>query len=599
MERHTDILLIVPLKEEFEYISSELGHFEADKRIYNKFKELPPVYRLEHPSGLRISAVILNVMSNETSALVVERCISRLDPRLVVAVGIAGSLDNDIRLADVVVGDAICSYMSESKAEGKDDEIKMKYNGVSHVFAVGDRFRQFFANLSTHTSRKAFEEWRQEGRKLREELGLATTGEFKEGRKRVSVELGGSEPRLHVGSIASGPTVGASEPFREELKAINRKFHALEMEGAGIARACAQRSHADPVDFLLLRGISDFADKRKQALEARSGRKWRELATRNAARLFELCLSSETFRSYIRRRPQADTPIHIALFLSGHSHYVDSIVAGFREELSHALANTRFWPHIIQAVGRPGQHAHEANVCELKRLVDEFGVNGPRFIVSVGTAASLAARKLCFNDRPIIYLGVSEPARVGFTPASSELVAGVSYGVSIADTVEIIRAAFPKLRPTFVLSPDQYAQDQHLLEALRERYNDEQVPAVSLNEPSEIDFNLAQPVFFGRFFLCNNMSHFVRLNPKHAFVGVSADNVMRGAILSIGYDTLEIGRIGARDIVVPVVRNETRLSDVGQLRPEGLVIAYNEGIAAKIGVTISDAIRLRLTHVVQ
>ncbi len=72
------------------------------------------------------------------------------------------------------------------------------------------------------------------------------------------------------------------EAFRIELLGIDRRFAALEMEGAGVACAADTRQPATP--FLIIRGISDYWDERKKTLD-RTGVAWRESTNRRAARL--------------------------------------------------------------------------------------------------------------------------------------------------------------------------------------------------------------------------------------------------------------------------------------------------------------------------
>ena len=69
----------------------------------------------------------------------------------------------------------------------------------------------------------------------------------------------------HLGPIASGSVVGASSAFVEEVKRINRKFLAIDMEAAGVAPAAAERIH--PLPCSVVRGISVIANEEKKALE--------------------------------------------------------------------------------------------------------------------------------------------------------------------------------------------------------------------------------------------------------------------------------------------------------------------------------------------
>ncbi len=582
----TDILLVVPLQEEFNYIKNVFTGFEKDTDTGKVFPQLSNLYRLKHHnSGLDVCAVILNDMSNEVAALASERCITSLKPRLVIGIGIAGSLDNEILLADVVISGTVCNYLSESKAVDKKTfkdktQLQIKTASVSHTYSPQDKFIQFFNNLDNS-------EWQKKCKSSRKSLRLKTHVKLKKKKIKIANKL----QKVKVGNIASGPIVGSSGIFRDFLITIDRKFHALEMEGAGIALAC-KRQHRNEIDFLLFRGISDFADKNKKALEKTSKNEWRKLAAFNAARLVDECLSTEAFKKLLRAPHNATTPLNIALFLSDHVHYVDSIAAGFRDELARTYAETHFWPHIIQAVGSPNSINIKKNKEELQKLVSE---SKPEYIVTIGTAATQAAFELYKGKRKVIFLGVSEPEKAGFI-GSNFMSAGVSYGVDIQETVELLKQAFPNLTPTFVHNgAKKYAQDDLLLKSLRKKYDTDKVPDLKLETSGSFQ-DQPNRLYFGRFFLCKNISEFTESNPDKPFVGVSIENIMKGAILSIGYDTLEIGRVGASEILAAHHLAQKDLDNIRAIAPKQRVYGFNCTVSNRIGHQITDEFRKKLTH---
>ncbi|MCP4657532.1 MAG: 5'-methylthioadenosine/S-adenosylhomocysteine nucleosidase, partial [bacterium] len=99
------------------------------------------------------------------------------------------------------------------------------------------------------------------------------------------------QPQFTVGPIASGPVVGAAQQFTNWLKKINRKYLALEMEGGGMLAAVSSRS--DPTRSLILRGISDRGDKRKQKLDRIGKGVIRRYAMNNAIRLLWKLIEAE------------------------------------------------------------------------------------------------------------------------------------------------------------------------------------------------------------------------------------------------------------------------------------------------------------------
>jgi nucleoside phosphorylase/ABC-type uncharacterized transport system substrate-binding protein len=596
MSLYTDILLIVPLEEEFGYVKEIFPDFEEDSASRGICPELPILHRMTHRSGLEICAVVLKMMCNEHSALIAERCIRRLRPRLVIGLGISGSLDeNYVLLGDVVVSSSVCNYLGEAKAidvttRDKGEILDFKNSMSRHTYPVRD------ALLSQFDATKRFERWRADCEAARTALGLTIdTGDPAAAGGAVqaqSIFVAHEQPRLHVESIASGPVVGASQLFKDFLESVDRKFAVMEMEGAGIALAC-KRQPGDGMDFLLIRGVSDFADRHKSELEKRSKDRWRQLATGNAARLFDHLLNDAEFRRTLRSNSTATQPLNIALFLSDHVHYVDSIAAGFRDELSKIYDGTRFWPHVVQDAGSPRESDNASNIKRLEKLIEDSQCE---FVVTIGTSATRAAAELLRNEaRKLVFLGVSQAGDTGF--ADRPATAGVSYGVDVATTVELLKAAYPTLQPVFLHSPSaEYSQDNLLLEALRRRYSREEVDDCELTEVKEFYDENKRRIYFGRFFLCKNMRDFCRKNQDKAFVGVSVENTMKGAVMSVGYDTLEIGRLGAREILASNHLLNKSLRDIKVLHPAKVFISYNSGVAARLGVQISDEFRLRVTH---
>jgi hypothetical protein len=108
--------------------------------------------------------------------------------------------------------------------------------------------------------------------------------------------------------MATGDIVVASEAFAKWIREANRKFLAMDMEAAGAALAAYRN---DSADLLVIRGISDYADEHKAALDAGSGTPgvqdaWRRYAVRNAAEYLSILLTSSGFPWRDRPEPKKD-----------------------------------------------------------------------------------------------------------------------------------------------------------------------------------------------------------------------------------------------------------------------------------------------------
>jgi hypothetical protein len=98
-------------------------------------------------------------------------------------------------------------------------------------------------------------------------------------------------PELHIEITASGNFVVKSVEFGEKIKGMNKYISTVEMEAAGIEKALFLE-HANQADLLMIRGVSDYADKNKTALEKKSKDQWRAFAAANAARLLQTIFRS-------------------------------------------------------------------------------------------------------------------------------------------------------------------------------------------------------------------------------------------------------------------------------------------------------------------
>jgi len=249
--------LVVPLHEEFESVLEHWPVLRSTAHAGTTFIELDMT-----SLGLTCIATVLREMGPSVAANRTEKLLNAAEVSMVILLGLGGSLDKGVELADVVVADEVNEFAATSKAvpAGKDMFV-LEYSGA--------HFRSDYSIIDAianwpFTTAGLYREWQSAVRGCPE-------GSMLDGAKR---------PRLQIGHIASGDTVGAAEAFRVELKGIDRKFVALEMEAAGVARAAEARSPTVP--FLIVRGISDYSDERKGTIDQKDQGMWRRLAIHSA-----------------------------------------------------------------------------------------------------------------------------------------------------------------------------------------------------------------------------------------------------------------------------------------------------------------------------
>lgn len=205
------------------------------------------VQRRQHERGTRFEvgtlrgtdcrvALGLTGVGNNASAPLTERAISMFSPTAVVFVGIAGALQDTVRLGDVVVAKCVYAYHG-----GTSDEDGFKAR--PRMWETPHRVLQ----IASHLKRTG--DWACEG-----------------------------SAAVHLGPIAAGEVVQSSRSANDarRLRLHYNDAVAIEMEAAGVAQAC----HFSNSPMAVVRGISDLADGSKTTDHDRS---WQPVAAANAA----------------------------------------------------------------------------------------------------------------------------------------------------------------------------------------------------------------------------------------------------------------------------------------------------------------------------
>jgi nucleoside phosphorylase len=270
-QRPVDIGIVVALPEEFdellELARPYTSHHDPDLDAY-----------VFERGSYRCAACLVGDKGEVQAARVTERLVALLGPGSVVVIGITGGVHDDLRVGDVHVPPQAVEYIQDGKAAPT----------ASGGFAVAPgapAYRADFALLAAVRRFKnsypdAYERWLGDGR-----ADLATLISDTAVRHRLFAEdLVRPDVRLLAdGYVATGPVVGAAAAFSAWIRSHNREVKSLEMESAAVLLT-AQARH-NPKRALAIRGISDFGDDRKQALDRIGGGSLRQYAMRNAVRL--------------------------------------------------------------------------------------------------------------------------------------------------------------------------------------------------------------------------------------------------------------------------------------------------------------------------
>jgi nucleoside phosphorylase/5'-deoxynucleotidase YfbR-like HD superfamily hydrolase len=290
-------LLVIALREEFEYAVQALGLKLTPQRTSGVSYYLIdiPLDAAHHAHG---AVAFMGDMGNVRSGTFTQKLLDLLHPRLVVSLGISGSLKSWARLGDVVVASATDEYLHRGKAvTGPDGRWDLQFGGEAFPTTVG---WHDLANNAEFSQPELWAAWRRDT--------LDSRPESLEALERRALPAGSrTEPAVHVQHVASGEVVGASPDFKRWLASHDRNYAALDMESAGVVGTA--HAHPDDPQTLVVRGISDPADELKELLDEATGGAVRKWALDGALRFFRLLMQSSDHPWLRSRHDQAGTDL--------------------------------------------------------------------------------------------------------------------------------------------------------------------------------------------------------------------------------------------------------------------------------------------------
>lgn len=276
-----DYLIVVALDEEVDYIGRIIeaitGHplkFEQDGRLYSR--------ELVTTRTGDATVVILAVgrMGEAPVQSAVEDAIRHWQPADMILVGIAGSLEPDsLMVGDVIVPSRVFGYSESKVVEEKVDggyrnTVQYRKTGDRATSSLVETVRALWLNSGTK------EAWKKACRD-------AAAADSTIAARMDQLDAEREKPTLHCAAnnnIASGNEVVASRQRGKELQVVlDVTVNAVEMESKGLFEAVARFDQAPRT--LVVRGISDYADRHKSRAEKKFKDGWRRFAVQNATRL--------------------------------------------------------------------------------------------------------------------------------------------------------------------------------------------------------------------------------------------------------------------------------------------------------------------------
>src|ERR1051325_11185697 len=242
IETTPDLGLLVPTKEEFQYLRDAIGFTAVGDSRYAPDEYL--AFTIHSPAGrqYRCRAVIPPEMGLDAARAHTSKLIERYSPSIMLNIGIAGSVGNDVGLGDVICATGVTNYFHNPAVSGSAAAplTLARVERAMKSYRTDYSVTTFVRNLSVLAERE-IREWTKAALEwIRKEVDEAAV----KGLAAHGLELRG--PQGLVGELASGPFLGAADQFRQWLHTLNRQFLALDMEAAGFLAAIEEARH-DPV----------------------------------------------------------------------------------------------------------------------------------------------------------------------------------------------------------------------------------------------------------------------------------------------------------------------------------------------------------------
>jgi 5'-deoxynucleotidase YfbR-like HD superfamily hydrolase/nucleoside phosphorylase len=290
-----DFLVIIALEEEFNYFLSALNiEYQAESQNGITYY----TFQIPAPHGGYAKGVVsfLGDMGIDDAHHLTDKLISLIKPGLVANIGISGIIDKRLKLGDVAVATEADDILYRSKVKQDDPKVDLSFEDLKfggRSFRTTESLYIKLKNLK-YNDKAAWNKWislsidEMNSRLDKKDISFLKEKDFITGRAEV-----------YFDPVVSATWVGTSRQLKDILLARNRNFLAMDMESAGVVHAAD--SHPLRPLTIVLRGMSDLADERKEELDKINGRALRRWSMTNASRLFGLLIENLERTSYSKR----------------------------------------------------------------------------------------------------------------------------------------------------------------------------------------------------------------------------------------------------------------------------------------------------------
>ena len=280
---HFDIIVNIPLEEELNAFLNVFSHKE-DLSTDTQYR-----CSVDTETDFTMLVVLQDEMGKSSASNSTNEVLQQFSCNLFICLGIAGGLSKDLKLGDVCYSGNILDVNDNAKTtDGGQGSINLELSPFTYRTNKRLSLAMDFVRRDP-SLRNKYDDWRTARKNRAAELGITEIPDAK-GKNAQK-----AEPKSLSGTIVCG-VVSAGNNYNDKLKQIDRKVLAIETESGGVFNVASRKG----IEALTIRGISDYADPKKEELEKGTKDAVRLLAAENAASFLKFQLTNEKFKQRVR-----------------------------------------------------------------------------------------------------------------------------------------------------------------------------------------------------------------------------------------------------------------------------------------------------------
>ncbi len=252
----------------------------------------------------------------------------------------------------------------------------------------------------------------------------------------------------------------------------------------------------------------------------------------------------------------------------------------------------------------------QGNPATAAQIARQFAGEGPNVIVPISTPSAQAVVSSA-RDIPVVFTAVSDPLGAQLVKDMDKPggnVTGLSDMSPVAEHLALIKEILPNAKTIGYLYNSGEANSVSLLAVLKAEAEKAGLTVVESAATKSAEVQGAARALVGRADAIYIPTDNTIISALEGAVAVAeegklplftadTDSVSRGAIAALGFNYKDVGK-QTGEIVVRILKGENP-GDIPVKVAAGTDLVVNKGAAAKMGVTLPEAVVGRATHVIE